>query len=345
MTSINDVAKLAGVSIATVSRYINTPDRVRDITSAKVKKAIAATGYSPNALAQNFRRGTTREVVVVVPSIGIPFFESVMEGIWRVAKTHNYHIVIRETHHNTVEFDAFTRMLLSKQADGIILLASLSPFRETPIDQSNQKQPPIILSLENAAPELRDFPSVRIDNITAAKDATNHLIGLGHRKIAFMYGRPHENSTLTESRELGFRQAMADAHLAVEPLWVRDGGMSIDGARMVARDLLALDQLPTAIFCANDEMALGAIHEFKSAGWAVPDDISVVGFDDIRFAEVADPPLTTIAQPAQAIGERTMQRLCEAMEGEDIGCCAEIVPHQLVIRNSTAPPKAKDDKA
>jgi len=138
---------------------------------------------------------------------------------------------------------------------------------------------------------------------------------------------------------------MADAHLAVEPLWVRDGGMSIDGARMVARDLLALDQLPTAIFCANDEMALGAIHEFKSAGWAVPDDISVVGFDDIRFAEVADPPLTTIAQPAQAIGERTMQRLCEAMEGEDIGCCAEIVPHQLVIRNSTAPPKAKDDKA
>ena len=339
MTSIKEVAKLAGVSIATVSRYINNPDQVKANTAAKVKIAIGKTGYAPNTLAQNFRRGKTQQIIVVIPSVGVPFFEGVMRGIWRVAKEQNFNILVMETHYNTLAFDDYSRMIFSKQADGIILLSSLSPFEEPIVDQNGGKHPPIVLSLENVATELSHFPSVRIDNIAAAKDATSYLIDLGHRNIAFIYGRPHENSTLTEYRERGFRQAMSDAGISVNESWVIDGKMSIDGARQAARQMLHYGKRPSAVFCANDEMAMGVLHEIKHAGLKVPQDISVVGFDDIRFAEVSDPPLTTVSQPAEEIGERTMFRLCKAIEQEDIGPGAEIVPHKLVVRKSTAPAK------
>lgn len=340
--SIKQVAKLAGVSTATVSRYLNSPEQVKEPTRLKVQSAIDEIGYAPNALARNFRRGKTSLIVVVLPAIGDPFLEEVMRGVWRVADDQGYSILIRDTQSNSHRFDEYTDMVFSKQADGILLLASISPFKQPAGKDkaAGRGHPPIVLGLESVTRELNQFPSVRVDNIAAAADGTDYLIRLGHRRIGFIAGK--RDSLLTHDREEGYRNAMRGGKLSVADGWVVEGEQTIDGARRATRKLLAHPQRPTAIFCANDEMAMGAVHEIKNAGLRVPDDISVIGFDDIRYAEIMDPPLTTIAQPAQEIGQRAMLRLCQAIDGDDADTrpdqAPETLPHRLIVRESTAKP-------
>ena len=336
MSSITEVAKLAGVSIATVSRYMADPGSVRQQNRAKVERAIASTGYAPNALAQNFRRGKTGIVMVVMASVGDPFWTGVMRGIARVAEQMHRSVLIRETEMNTLGFDEYSDIVLSKQADGIILLGSICPLTPPRDRPTGSRQAPIVQCCENVTPELARLPSVRIDNAAAAREATDYLLQLGHRRIGFVSGLT--NSELTVDRERGYLAAMSAAGITLPDGWVVEGELSLEGARRATRKLLSHDQPPTAIFCANDEMAIGTVHEIKTSGLSVPGDISVMGFDDIRYAEVLDPPLTTIAQPAEEIGERSMQRVIRAIEGEDIGTGPEIVPHELVVRDSTAAP-------
>jgi len=335
--SIKEVARIAEVSIATVSRSINNPEKVTEKTRLKVQDAIRQTGYSPNTLAQSFRRGRTNMVMVVLPSVGDPFFTGVMRGIRAAAKSRGYSVVIEETQLNTLTADEIGAMLVSNQTDGIILLASVSPFGTVIPSAKSKRHLPIVIGCETISPELADFPSVHIDNIAAAKEATNYLISRGHKRIAMICGQ--ESSLLTKDRELGYRAAMKQAKLSIDDGWVVEGDLTISGARKATRNLVNHSDRPTAIFCANDEMAIGCLHEVKSAGLRVPDDISIVGFDDIRYAEVTDPPLTTISQPAEEIGERVMYRLCrriDAPNGESSS--PEIVPHKLVIRQSVAKP-------
>jgi len=340
--SIKDVAELAGVSIATVSRCINSPDKVTEKTRLKVQSAIQETGYSPNTLAQSFRRGRTNLVMVVVPTIGDPFFAAVMRGIRIAAKSKGYSVVIDETQLNTMTADEIGAMLVSSQTDGIILLASLSPFGTDILSANSDRRLPIVIGCETIAPELADFPSVHIDNIAAAKDAANYLISLGHQKVAMIIG--HHSSLLTKDRELGYREAMKTASLYIDNDWVVEGHLTLAGARNATQNLLGLENRPTAIFCATDEMAIGCIHAVKTAGMSVPDDISIMGFDDIRYAEFTDPPLTTISQPGEEIGERVMYRLCRRIEEGSTGNNdPEIVPHKLVIRQSVKKLKSYSD--
>lgn len=338
--SIKEVAELAGVSIATVSRCINNPEKVTEKTRLKVQDAVLQTGYSPNTLAQSFRRGRTNLVMVVLPSIGDPFFTTVMRGIRTAAKAKGYSVVIEETQLNTMTADEIGAMLVSRQTDGIILLASMSPFGTEILSAKSRRRLPIVVGCEKVSSELADLPSVHIDNVAAAKDATNYLISQGHQRIGMISGQ--QLSLLTKDRELGYRAAMKQANLPIEDGWVAQGQLSISGARQATRDLLNQAKRPTAIFCANDEMAIGCLHEIKAAGLKVPDDISVVGFDDIRYAEVTDPPLTTISQPAEEIGERVMYRLCRRIEeGRGNGKNdneSQIVSHKLVVRQSVAKP-------
>jgi LacI family repressor for deo operon, udp, cdd, tsx, nupC, and nupG len=336
--SIKDVAELAGVSIATVSRCVNNPDKVTEKTRRKVQSAIRETGYSPNTLAQSFRRGRTNLVMVVLPSVGDPFFAAVMRGIRIAAKAKGFSVVIDETQLNTMTADEIGAMLVSSHTDGIILLASLSPFGTDILSANSNRRLPIVIGCEAVAPELADLPSVHIDNVSAAQEATNYLISKGHEKIAMVYGQ--QTSLLTKDRELGYREAMKIASLPIDDVWVVEGHLTLAGARNATRELLSLDNRPTAIFCATDEMAIGCIHAVKTAGLSVPDDISIIGFDDIRYAEVTDPPLTTISQPGEEIGERVMYRLCRRIEEGSSGNNApELVPHKLVIRQSVAEAK------
>ncbi len=335
--SIKEVAQLAGVSIATVSRCINKPEKVTERTRLKVQDAIVKTGYSPNTLAQSFRRGRTNLVMVVLPSIGNPFFARVMRGLRTAARSKGYSIVIQETQLDTMSADEVSAMLVSRQTDGIILLASMSPFGTEVLGNKSRRRLPVVIGCETVSPELLEIPSVRIDNVAAAREATDHLLSQGHERIAMICGR--EESLLTRDREVGYRAAMMEARLPVEDGWVVAGQMTLEGARRATRRLLGHSLRPTAIFCANDEMAIGALRELRTAGLAVPGDMSIVGFDDIRYAAVSEPPLTTIRQPAEEIGERAMNRLCRRIEQGNRGIGeTEIVPHELVVRASTAPP-------
>ena len=326
------------MSIATVSRCINSPDKVREQTRGRVEAAILETGYSPNTLAQSFRRGRTNRVMVVLPAIGDPFFTSVMHGIQRAAKAKGYSVIIVETQFNTMTADEVGAMLVSKQTDGIILLASTSPFGTEIQSARSRQRLPIVIGCETIAPELAGFPSVHIDNVAAASEATAYLIGRGHRRIAMISGQ--RSSLLTRDREMGYRDAMRESGLGIEDGWVVEGSMNLDGAIRATCELLDHASRPTAIFCANDEMAIGSLHAIKSAGLSVPGHISVMGFDDIRYAEVVDPPLTTIAQPTEEIGERALCRLYREIEsgpGEP-DTAPEIVPHKLIVRQSVAAP-------
>ena len=336
--SIKDVARLAGVSIATVSRCLNDPERVRPDTRKRVQSAIDETGYSPNTLAQSFRRGKTHVIMVVLPSVGDPFFTEVMAGIRDVASEQGYSLLINETQFNTMTADQIGSMVVSRQADGIALLASLSPFGTRVLSATSHRALPMVIGCETITPELSSYPGIHIDNVAAAKEATHYLLGLGHERIAFIYGE--HKTLLTQDRENGYREAMTEANKTIDSGWVVEGKLTLEGAIEATEGLLANPIRPTAIFCANDEMAMGCLHAVKAAGLRVPDDISVVGFDDSRYAQIMDPPLTTIRQPARKIGERVMQRLLAEIEnGRSHDAEPEIVPHELVIRSSAAPPR------
>jgi LacI family repressor for deo operon, udp, cdd, tsx, nupC, and nupG len=324
------------VSTATVSRCLNEPERVREETRERVQQAIRKTGYSPNILAQSFRRGRTKIIMVVLPSVGDPFFTTVMGGLRRVAAEHGYSLLINETQFNTVTADEVGAMMVSRQVDGIVLLASMSPFGPRVLSARNQRALPIVIGCETVSAELSDYPSVHIDNTAAAAEGTRYLLSQGHRRIAFMTGR--KQSPLTRDRERGYREAMGEAAQPVRDGWVVEGGMSIDGAVAATQALVSHREQPTAIFCANDEMAIGCMHGLKDAGKEVPRDVSVMGFDDTRYAAVTDPPLTTIRQPAAQIGERVMHRLLAALNDDDIDSQPEIVPHRLIVRASVSPP-------
>ncbi len=336
--SIKDVARIAGVSIATVSRCINNPAQVKERTRSRVRQAIRETGYSPNTLARSFRRGKTQIIIVVLPSVGDPFFTGVMRGIRSVASEHGYSLMINETQLNTMTEDEIGAMVASRLADGIVLLASLSPFGTRVLSEKSQRALPIVIGCEAVTDDLADLPSVHIDNAAAAREMTDYLVSLGHRRIAFISGQ--EDSLLTRDREKGYTAAMRAAGLTAKPEWVVHGGLTVHGAIDATRQLRSLANPPTAIFCANDEMAIGCLHAVKATGKRVPEDVSVVGFDDTRYAAVTDPPLTTVRQPAEAIGESVMNRLLAEIDGGSAKSAGPgIVPHELVIRESAAPPR------
>ncbi|MDH3788848.1 MAG: LacI family transcriptional regulator [Xanthomonadales bacterium] len=335
--SIKDVARLAEVSIATVSRCVNDPDRVRASTRNRVEAAILQTGYSPNPLAQSFRRGKTKVIMVVLPSVGDPFFTEVMKGLREVANASGYSLLINETQFNTMTADEIGAMVVSRQADGIVLLASVSPFGTAVLSSDNNRRLPVVVGCEIVSLQAAGYPSVHIDNQAAAIEVTDYLLELGHRRIAFIHGQ--ESSLLTKDREDGYRLSMLAAGLSIEDGWVVGGNLTITGAIQATQKLLRHRHRPTAIFCANDEMAMGCMHAIKSAGLKIPQDVSVIGFDDVRYAAIMDPPLSSVRQPAKDIGEQVMLRLLGEIEtGRSTDAEPVIVPHELVLRRSVAPP-------
>ena len=344
--STRDVAQLAGVSTASVSRCINNSNKLSVETRERIMAAIKKLSYTPNPLARDFRRGRTNMLLVVLPSIGDPFFTDVMRGVHEEARKRGYGVIISDTQLNSLTANEVETMLISRQADGIILFGTASPFGNEILGTRSRRAIPIVIGCEAITPELAQYASVHIDNIQAAREATNHLIGLGHRNIAFIAGVP--GSLLTADREKGFRLAVDAAGVRMDQPVVVDGGLNIEGAGQAARRLLAMKSRPTAIFCANDETAIGAAHAIIESGFRIPEDMSLVGFDDTRYAGVMRPALTTIRQPAEEIGVRSVQSICREIENPRKKApipVPEIVPHQLIVRESTGPaPTAKSPR-
>ena len=335
MSSVKKVADIAGVSSATVSRALNRPEMVAEKTRKRVVAAAEKAGYAGNYLARNLRVRRTSNVVVLVPNIANPFFSEIIRGIERVAQGLGYCVLLGDTQDSPAREQAYEDMLATKRADGLISLSATSPKVTKGASAADFLDQPIVNACE--CPEGTPVRTVQLDNIGAARKATEYLISLGHRRIGFVTGPPA--SPLTQSRLAGYRAAMELAGIECAENLVVRGDFSIQSGIVAAQQLLSADQPPTAIFCSNDEMALGAMSTLKARGYLIPEQISVMGFDNILFSQYFDPPLTTVAQPMQEIGKRAMTMLADILAGNPPAVKDVILPFELVVRASTAPPK------
>lgn len=334
MSNIRKVAELAGVSVATVSRTLRSPEIVSPATRDKVLSAIEMAGYKPNQMAVQFRSRRSHNLAVLVPTIANTFFARVIGGIQQAAREQGYGVLLCNTLGQEEVERQYAGMVAARQADGIIQLRAFNPF---PADADEPGRP---LPMVNACEVLDEAPcpTLRLDNRAAARELTEHLIGLGHRRIGMIQGP--RRSPLTRDRAAGYRDALEAAGIVPDATLSCPGDFTSGSGYEAAGDLVSRSDPPTAIFCENDEMAIGAISRLKQAGLSVPGDISVAGFDDIAFASYSDPPLTTIAQPAEAFGRRAATLLIDILEGREGDERHQVLPHALVIRSSTAPPAA-----
>lgn len=333
MVNIKDVAKLANVSIATVSRSLAEPEKVSDKTREKVMRAVESSGYVVNTLAQNFRRRRSNTVIVMVPDIANPFFANIIQGIEKVASSHKYRVLLGDTQGDQGRERAYGELVTQKQADGIICLGRNIPFAYRSGRKSlDPTWPPIVMACEYHG-EIA-VPSVCIDNVAAAAELVEYLIGLGHRKIAYINGP--KDSVLCQDRFQGFNDALKVNNVSVNKLWLAQGEFTLASGYGAMKVLLGKKERPTAVFCANDEMAIGAMQACRDEGLTIPDDMSIVGFDDIVFAEYTSPRLTTIHQPRNEIGERVMTLMLEILAGNAPEINRVLLSHKLIVRESVA---------
>jgi LacI family repressor for deo operon, udp, cdd, tsx, nupC, and nupG len=326
-TTITDVAAALGVSIATVSRAITKPELLSDETRARVLEGIERLGYQPNLLARDLRLRATRIAYVVVPSLS-PFFLEVFRGVEKAARKTGYTVLMGHTGRDPAREQVYFDQVASRRADGIILVTS---SRASAIVGRKSRMPPVVAALEQI--DGRPLPVVRVDHVAAAIEATNYLRELGHRRVAHISG-PH-SSPIAIHRIEGFQAAMgADYH----PDLCIQGAFTVQSGERAMAQLLAREVRPTAVFAANDEMAVGAMRAVRGAGLSVPDDISIIGFDDQRIAALYDPPLTTVHIPTAEIGYRSMLML-ERLLGDSLTDQDIVLPTSIVVRGTTAPPR------
>ncbi|HSB96648.1 MAG TPA: LacI family DNA-binding transcriptional regulator [Spongiibacteraceae bacterium] len=334
MSSIKDVARLAGVSTATVSRTLAEPDKVTEATRRKVQTAIRRSGYVRNALARSFRMQSTQTILVLVPDIGNPFYSLIIQGLEEIAQRHHYRLLLGDTQNSVERELEYLQSVMQRQVDGVVSLGHTLP----PVPSIKGGKPiPLVMACEY----LHDtsVASVSIDNIAAATLATQHLLGLGHRRIAFINGPV--STPLSKDRMQGYRQALKASGVPYsKDLSVR-GDFSLLSGEGAARALIASNVQFTAIVAANDAMAIGAIKVLRAQGRTVPDDVSVVGFDDIEFAQYVEPPLTTIRQPRREIGRATMTKMIKKLSDATDQASQIVLAHELIIRSSTAPHKGE----
>jgi len=331
MATIRNVADIAGVSVATVSRTLQQPERVSPKTRARVTSAIEQTGYRPNLMAVKFRSGKTHSLVVLVPTVANLFFARVISGMQEAAAERGYALLLGNTLGNPTLEAEYVRMVQTSQADGVIQLRAHNPFEQLHASDSS------LLPMVNACEVLESslFPTVTLDNQSAAKAMTEYLLSLGHKRIGLIKGP--NSSPLTQDRLRGYQQALAAAGIPFKDELLFEGDFTLQSGYDAATRMLENAHRPTALFCENDETAIGAIKALKQAGLRIPHDISVAGFDDIAFSAFTDPPLTTIAQPAEEFGHTSVSLLVDVLNGKIKKAPRVILPYELVIRSSTGP--------
>lgn len=335
--TIEDVAKIAGVSIATVSRAIRTPEKVAESTRKKVTAAIARTGYTANAMAQSLRMRRSQMIMVLTPSISDPNFPGFLIGIEKRANERGYGVLIGNTEHSVTLEENYLRFLSSGMVDGLLLLTGHLPVAGWPKNPAINF-PPMIAATRPVNHEQVAF--VGTDDIAAAKMATEYLISLGHRKITYVTGS--KGDVVSDLRQQGYQAGLTEA---AHPLtsWTVDGDGTSEGGRSAVERLFIKDTLPTAFFCYNDDTAIGIISALQVRGYRVPEDFSVLGFDDIPFANSITPALTTIRQPRSQIGEQAADYLLDTLMQKSKPPVQTLLHADLVVRESCGPPPRKED--
>jgi DNA-binding LacI/PurR family transcriptional regulator len=342
-----DVARLAGVSQSTVSLVLNhvTTVQIAAKTREKVLQAARELNYQPNVLAQSLKTNRSKIIGLLLPSITNPFFPSIAQGIEDFAVASGYNVFLCNTFRDQVKEENYVKTLISKQVDGIIFASSVENpliFREA------QKRKIPIVTFDRRI-ENNDFDCLQVDNIQGGEMAVNYLFSLGHRNIGFI--TTYMGTSGHIDRLTGYKNAYEKAGIAVNPNYIKDDRYQNKGmedandyemniGRKLAADLLKQCPEVTAIFAVNDLIALGIIG-LRQQGIRIPEDLSVIGFDNINLAKIASPALTTIAQPTYQMGQQATKLLIAKITRDERDCKAPrqllLFPPELIVRDSCAP--------
>ena len=327
--TIEDVADIAGVSIATVSRAIHTPKKVADATRRKVMEAIAQTGYTANEMARSLRMRRSNMILILAPDVGDPNFSNILVGLETEASKRGYGVLIGNTRNDTERETDYLGFISSNKADGLVLLTGHLPFGSAQLAAAS-RLPPIVAV--NEPVRNGDVPFVGVDNFEGARIATDYLIAQGHKRIAFIGSSSVK--LVNSMREQGYRGSLRAAGIRIDPAYILEGDGTTESGRAATELLFVRDTLPTAFFCVNDATALGVIIALSARGYSLPEDFSVMGFDDITFASFVTPALTTMKQPRLNIGEVAMDLLLALLEGKELEQREILLRSELIVRDS-----------
>lgn len=334
MVSLSDVARAAGVSVSTASLALRTERRVSAKTRARVLDAAKALHYVPNELGRSMRSGRTNTLGIVIQQttehvFSHPYFTESIGGITEVATAAGYPVLLSVSSHEESE-DAYLRLLDSRRADGVILLAI--PLADISAQRIVAAGMPVVLLGE----WIHETPicSISIDDRAGAIQAVDHLIAQGRQRIAHISGKRGHSSAL--HREEGYRAALTRAGQAVDHSLISQGDFSLESGRRAMESLLRRSQRPDAVFAASDEMAFGALQVLHEQGVGVPDEIAVVGFDDVTMAQLTRPPLTSVHHPMREMARSAARLLIEQIDGKRVTDTPLVFPTHLVVRASSA---------
>ena len=335
--SIKDIARAAGVSHSTVSRSLSDSPLVNSETKARIRQLSIEMGYTPNAAARSLVMGRTRTVGVVVTTIADPFIAEVTQGIESTAYEHGYSVILASSNSDPSREIAAVEMLRSKRVDGVIVTSS----RVGALYQDHLERigVPVVLINNHSEQSGRYTFSITVDNEHGGHLATRHLVELGHRRIAYIAAQVNHSSNM--GRLAGYRQALSEAGIPFDPAMVLAGNGRVEGGERCWSQLAALTNPPTAVFCYNDMTAIGLLRDVRQVGLMVPQDVSIVGFDDIPFASYVYPALTTIAQPKFEMGQQATEMvlaLMKAQASNDVQAADITIKGELIVRESSGVP-------
>lgn len=312
MATIKDVARLAGVSTTTVSHVINKTRFVAEATQEKVMTAVKELNYAPSAVARSLKCNSTRTIGMLVTQSNNPFFSEVIDGVESYCYRQGYTLILCNTGGLYEKQRDYIRMLAEKRVDGMLVICSDLTAELAEMLDSHADIPKVVMDWGPAGSQADKI----IDNSEEGGYlATKYLIDHGHQQIACLSG-PFDKAACQE-RIQGFRRAMSEASLPVNEDWILEGNFECDTAVLAADKLLAMDNRPTAIFCLNDTMALGLMSRLQQKGIHIPNDMSIIGYDNIELSEYFSPPLTTLHQPKRRVGKNAFEILLERIKDKE----------------------------
>ncbi len=330
---IRTVARLANVSIATVSRTINRVSTVNPRMAKRVREAIEKLDYFPNTQARALVSGRSRLLGLIVSEITNPFFPELIQGFEDIAVEHGYEILISSTNYDPARMALCIRRMLERRAEGVAVMTF--GVEKPLLEQLAERKVPLVFV--DVGPERPGISLLQVDYHHGIRQGVQHLAALGHRDIAFVSGPKRLHSA--QSRIAAFSKSLAECAIVADPAWIVEGDHTMEGGTDAMDRLLKSKHLPTAVMCSNDMTAIGVLHKLYRAGLRVPDDLSVIGFDDIRIAQVTIPPLTTIQMSCFELARAAVTALRAHVEAGGEPKRQYKINTHLVVRESTGFPR------
>jgi LacI family transcriptional regulator len=329
--TMSDVADKAGVSLMTVSRVVNHKGDVNAETRKRIEQIIAELGFRPSGIARSLATQQTRTIGLVIPDVSNPFFAEITRGVENLANDQGYHVFLCNTEENPQRELAVIRSLEEKRVDGLILCSSRIEEQNL-LELLGRLPAAVLINRRLSAPEDDSLQSVILDDEASGRIATAHLLGRGHQKIGYLAGPAASYSG--QWRQKGYQAALQSAGLDFLPGWIRRCSPSVEGGCLAALELLAAQPELSAIFCYNDLVAVGVLQACRTLNLRIPQDLAVVGHDDIRLAALVSPSLTTCRVACQELGEYAVQALIERIRDCPGGCQKIVLKPELILRES-----------